>query len=137
MIENKEYLAGYSTFKYPIKGPKGRPLTTTDDIAVKILVDDDDDYSGYVSLTEILTDLIQTVKGSAQGEDVTAEIDSLQEVYNFLIDYKNTETLKEISADVEEVSEKEVDDLFPEFNEITSDKEEDFTNTEDKTEANN
>lgn len=137
MIENKEYLAGYSTFKYPIKGPKGRPLTTTDDIAVKILVDDGDDYSGYVSLTEILADIIQTVKGSALGEDVTEEIDTLQEVYNFLTEYKNTETLKEISADVEEVSKEDVASLFPEFNETTPDEEKDSTNTEDESETNN
>lgn len=98
---------------YGIKGNSdNEPLTTSDDIAVKILVDEDGDFAGFVSLTEVLTDLIEVVKGSVQGEDITEEIDSLQEVYNFLAEYKNTETLKEVSADVEEVSKESVEGLF-------------------------
>lgn len=108
MIENKEYLAGYSTFKYPIKGPKGRPLTTTDDVAVQILVDEEDDYAGYLSLTDVITDIITVIKGPNRGEDTTEAIDSLTEVYNFLTNYKNTQVLQ----DVEEVSEEAVNSLF-------------------------
>lgn len=110
MIENLEYLAGYSTFKYPIKGPKGRPLTTADDVAVRILVDEDDDYAGYVSLSEVLTDLISVIKGNDNGEDTTEAIDSLTEVYNFLTQYNNQQVLEEI----QDVTESDINNLFTE-----------------------
>lgn len=119
---------------YGIKGNSdNEPLTTSDDIAVKILVDEDGDFAGFVSLTEVLTDLIQVVKGSAQGEDITEKIDSLQEVYNFLAEYKNTETLKEVSTDVEEVSKESVEGLFDK--DLL--KNEDTEITEDNKEINN
>lgn len=91
---------------------KPRPLTTTDDIAVEIKVSGTrKTYDGFVSLTEVLTDLITAVKGSQTGEDTTEAIDSLSEVYNFLTEYKNTEVLKE----VEDVTEKDIQGLFPEL----------------------
>lgn len=125
-----------TSLNVPIKGPSGKPLTTTDDIAVEVLVSSRGSYQGFKSLSDVLTDLIQVVKGPEQ-EDVTEAIDSLQEVYNFLTEYKNTETLKEVFTDIEEVSKEDVAGLFPEFNETTPDKEKDSTNTEDNPDINN
>lgn len=123
---------------YGIKGNSdNEPLTTSDDIAVKILVDEDEDFTGFISLTEVLTDLIQVVKGSAQGEDVTEEIDTLQEVYNFLAEYKNTDTLKE---NIEEVSESAIQSLFSDDlkdDTVSSSDSEDASNSEDNSEINN
>lgn len=108
MIENIEYLSGRTAFAYPIKGPKGRPLTTSDDIAIRILVDEDDDYAGYVSLSEVLADLISVVKGPQDGQDTTEAIDSLSEVYNLLVQYNNTQVLDNI----QDVTESDINSLF-------------------------
>lgn len=90
-----------------------KPVTTTDDIAVEIKVQGSrKTYAGFVSLTEVLTDLIQAVKGPQQGEDTTAAIDSLSEVYNFLTEYKNNQILEE----VQDVTEQDIQGLFPEEN---------------------
>ena len=117
MIENKEYLGGYSSFKYPIKGPLGRPLTTTDDIAVKIIVDEDDDYEGFESLTERLQQLENTVQNLYKiilGEtDTTEAIDTFKEVVDFLSEHKNTEVLGNIpDLETEEISENKYEDVF-------------------------
>lgn len=91
---------------------KPRPLTTTDDIAVEIKVAGSrKTYDGFVSLTEVLTDLIAVVKGPETGEDTSEAIDSLNEVYNFLQEYKNTEILKEISTNIDEATREDIESL--------------------------
>lgn len=107
-IKNKN-LFPQTSISYGIKGvSSNQPLTTSDDIAVEILADEDGDYVGFKSLSEVVTDLITVVKGSQTGEDTTEAIDSLSEVYNFLTEYKNSEVLKE----TEEVSEESIKSLF-------------------------
>lgn len=102
-----------------------KPLTTTDDIAVEIKVQGSrKTYAGFVSLTEVLTDLIQAVKGPQQGEDISEAIDSLNEVYNFLTEYKNTQVLEEI----EDASEQDIQRLFPEEDSENSEDSEDLKN---------
>lgn len=107
----------WGTAKVPMQGPGRLPLTSTDYIASEITVDEDGDYSEYVSLTTKLQEITQSIEELQKKingiNDTTDTIDTLPEIVSFLKDYSNKETLKDVtSVETESTTDDSYNDVF-------------------------